>query len=475
MDATAKEQKNIMSKPRSSLNVSEDKMRLLLSCGAELRPDEELFEEIQASMQNAGIKSPLDKKSLIEAMAKANEENQGLSNFTVAAGTPPEPGKDGRLEWSGDYFSTGYYVDPTTKRIDFRQRIGIPAVEKDELIVKIFPPVPGKPGCDLYGKTLKPEIGKAVKLRPGPNVVWDEDQKGFKAKCSGRVKLNGEVLDVENIYRINGNVGKETGNITHSGQLLVNGDVDSNYKLEVGEDIEVRGIIYASDITCGGKLTAKEGINGDPSKKIIVKNEMFAKYINNAYVESEAMIVVKNEIFQSTVKTRGELNCSSGRIVGGETFAVRGITVGEAGGRSDVSTVLVAGVDYYLLDRMKKNNNAVNKLREMLKKLLIAERQLGQNKFHKNPKQQETLLEINFKKEEVIEEIKKTENLNKEIVREINDCNNARITILDMVHPGVILRISDAQHKIKDVLAGPVTAYYDRTSGKIALTSENVN
>ncbi|MBD3169759.1 MAG: DUF342 domain-containing protein [candidate division Zixibacteria bacterium] len=453
------------------LRVTEDKMQVLLSCEPEVAASEGFAGKLQEKLDQAGIKVEMDGKRLKKIIDLAVKEKRAVIDVPIVKGKPPVQPEDGRLEWTGDYFSEGYYVDPDTGIIDYKEKVGAPAVEEGQLLVKVFPPVPGEDGIDIYGKRISVPKPKPAKIRPGPNAIKDDEQGGLVAKCPGRVKLNGDVLDVENVYNISGDVGNETGNIKHNGQVIIQGDIEANFKVDVQGDVEVRGIIYACDLKCTGNLTAHEGINQDPEKKVIVKGDIVAKYINNASIECESLVVAKNEIFQSNIKTSGEVNCSDGRILGGEVVAARGIVAGEVGSKSNAATSLTVGVDYRKLEKAKENKETISAIKDAMKKLETGKKQLLQNVIQMTAKHKEVLTEIDYKFNELQGQLTELEEENKEIASVLKSCRDAKIKILKMVYPGVVLRISNAKYTVNTALAGPLEASLEKSSGKVVLTS----
>ncbi|MCP4633805.1 MAG: DUF342 domain-containing protein [candidate division Zixibacteria bacterium] len=469
---TAEEKTTNTTKSTLSIIVSNDNMNVYLSCTADFVKGENVMEEIRAKYKATGIKAQFDEESFGEILNNASSESKGLEKVLIAEGKEPVNGENGKIEWTGDYFSKDYMIDPVTKRIDFREKKGSPAVTEGQVLAIFIPPTEGEEGINVYGKVLKQVKGKVIRLRINKNIIWDEEKQEYRSKCAGRVKLTANGINVDEVYEIKGNVGKYTGNIKHNGQLVIKGDVESNCRIEVEKDIEVNGLIYASDIICKGILVAREGINGDTKKRIEVNNDLVTKYINNAAIFCNANIIVKKEIFQSHIKTRGEVNCSEGRIVGGEIMTANGITVGEAGCKNNVPTTLIAGVDYILVQNLKHNRERIPEIKNSMTKMNISKNQLEQNRVNLVPQQQELLTELTFNLIEAEEEIEKLENEIKEISVGLRKCRKAEIQIIDMLFPGVILRICDALYRATQTIKGPMIASLDSSSGKIILTSE---
>lgn len=457
---------------RFSLRVTEDKMAVLLSCLANDAKDEAFFDEILARLKEMKVAIKPDGEEVGRAINKAKETGEDIVDLPIIKGTPPLLPEDGRLEWTGEYFKQGYYIDPETKRIDFRQKAGDPSVENGQLLVKVYKARKGKDGRNVFGKKIIVPRPKEVNLKGGPNVYWDEKDGGFKANCSGTTKLRGRTLNVDPVRFVAGGVGIESGNIKHNGEVIVDGDVETDFKIEATGNIDVRGLIYPCEIICGGNLISKEGIIGNLSRGIKLEGDICAKYIQNATIKSGGNIVANTEIFQCNIRAKGEVNCNEGRIVGGEVSATKGITVGQVGYKGNVKTIVIAGVDLELQAKMKANTDEIVRLKEMIKKLEAGYRKFKSNMHLLNDTQKETMTEIDFKIHEGEEEIKKLEDENKDIFSKIRDNADAKITILDTVYPGVSLRISHAYYVVDQTLTGPIVAGLDRIKGEIVLTSD---
>ncbi len=70
---------------------------------------------------------------------------------------------------------------------------------------------------------IKAERASRPKIRRGENVVVENDNE-YRAGCDGRMRWEKEILSVDSVYVISGNVDLETGYIRHSGSVLVMGD-----------------------------------------------------------------------------------------------------------------------------------------------------------------------------------------------------------------------------------------------------------
>lgn len=454
------------------LKVSDDNMKVHLTCHADFSKGEVLTNKILLRLKELKITAKPDLILIEKAIKEAKETGEDIKDLLIVQGRPPVMPVDGKIEWMGNYFDEGYYVDPETKKIDYKQKIEDRCVEEGQLLVKVTTAQKGKDGRDVFGKALVVHSPKKAHIKSGPNVIWVEEESGYKSTCAGRVKLRGSTLDVDPVYRVGGGVGNESGNVKHNGQVVVDGDIETDFKVEASGDIEVRGLIYACDINCGGNLSAKDGINGNLSKKIYVKGDIVSKYIMNATIICEGNITVLTEIFNSNIETKGEVNCSGGRIIGGEILATKGIVIDEAGSKGNTETILTAGLDKELQVKLKTNADEISRLKEMMKKLDAGYRKFKANMHLLSNEQKESMTAIQYKIGEGEEEIERINKENKEIVQKIRESSNAIIKVRKIIQPGVVLRIGDTRHEVDQPLAGPIYIGQDRYTREIKMTSK---
>ncbi len=454
------------------LTVSEDRLKVSLTCSPQFAAGSDAVDVIVSELKSRNIVAKPDLEMLETALKDAQKAGGGIVDLPVVVGQEPQMPVDGKMEWLGDYFTEGYYIDPDTKIIDFHRRVGNPSVEENELLVRVTRGQPGQDGRDVYGRVVSVRRPREVSLRFGSNLYWDEAESGYRAKCSGRVRLRRQEVDVDPICYLKDGVGIESGDINHNGKVIIDGDVEMDFKVEATGDIEIRGLAYASDIICGGNLAVRGGINGHPSRRIEVKGDILAQYIMNAIVRSEGKILSNNEIINCDIETSGELNCIKGRIIGGAIHAAKGIFAGEAGSPSKPKTLLSTGFDYNLQNKLRSINKEINRLRRIVDKLHAAYRNIKVNLRIFGDEGKEKMAEIQSKLSEGEEEIQRLEAEKKIIGQKMLEYRGAVIKIHDIVHPGVVIRICNCQHIIQHALAGPLVARLDAAKSKIELQSE---
>lgn len=324
------------------LQVTKDKLAVLLIPDSEFVATQDAVDEIIEKLSSMEINEVPDDTKLYSLLEKAkddSEESEESTEIEIVCGRQPVPGRDGKLIWSYDYFAEGYKIDLMTNKIDFREKVACPVVLEDDLIIKVIPPTPGQEGIDVYGQLLKVNPPAKAEIKVGPNLRWDENENGYFAAVSGRLKMAGASLEIQEIFRIDSDVGRKTGNINHEGDIIIQGDIDSEYSVNATGTIIVNGVIGACNISSGGDLIVSGGINSREDKKISAKGGIKAKYIMNAVIEAGGDVASEVEIVRSRVQAGGQVYCG-GRIAGGEIIAGTNIVAELAGNDKNVTTFL---------------------------------------------------------------------------------------------------------------------------------------
>jgi uncharacterized protein (DUF342 family) len=327
--------------PEFNLRVTDDGMAVLLDCTI---PDEgldSLLTWIEAELTSLNVANPPTREQLEQGIRHAAEKGSSLVNEVILEGERPIPPQDGAIEWTQDFFSSGFAVDEKTGAVDYRRRVEHLTVEAGQLLACVTPPKDGEDGCDVFGRPIPAGNPKPAQLYPGSNVRVDEKEDGvyFYAVSNGRLRWVSNLLAVDEVFHIPESVGLATGDVAHPGSVLIGGDVLAGSRIEAGGDVEVNGTVESADIQAGGNLYVHGGITGLGNQSIKVKGNVNAKYILEASIDANENILVEREVVQSTLRTRGSLTMPRGRLVGGAVTALGGIVLREAGSDGLVPTL----------------------------------------------------------------------------------------------------------------------------------------
>ena len=122
------------------------------------------------------------------------------NEMLIARGITPEKGTDGRIDYL--FYPKEEKEDPNdiNKRVDYKNVNEIPSVKKGDLLVVKTPPLYGKNGTNIYGKTIKPPNPKNPRFLPGNNVRVDEEGLKAYSLVDGKPVVRGKVLHVFSVH-----------------------------------------------------------------------------------------------------------------------------------------------------------------------------------------------------------------------------------------------------------------------------------
>jgi hypothetical protein len=445
-------------KKEFNLRVTEDGMAVLLDGDIITDELDPLVVALGNELKTLGIKDPPGQKQLKEQLHRAAKENPHLVDFVLIKGKPSVPPQHGRVDWADDFFSTGFVVDKKTGRADYRQKAAHESVTKGTLLARQIPVKEGKDGQNVYGKPIPAEKPMENFPEVGENVRFSTQENAYYANTDGRVRLANNVLSVDEVYVIQGNVDLTTGNISHTGAVVVNKDVLNGAKIEAVGNIEVHGIIENAEIRTGGDLTVHGGIRQSEDHMIVVEGGIHAKFIDGGYIQANADIVVESEIVNSTVKTLGSVSIPGGHIVGGKTVALKGIYVGQAGSKAYTPTMLVAGDNFSIGNKLslskkkiKRIEEGLTKLKSFVAKLRAKPRSISAHGQEEYEKKQSRISEAEQELQSLIEEVEDIK------AKALGSAKNL-IVVEKKLYPKTTLCLGDNKLIVDEEYSGPIRA-----------------
>lgn len=275
-------------------------------------------EKLKAMLGERGVVFGVLEEALEEAasMASAGRDVEGL---VVARGEIPVHGEDG---WIEELFSrpTGKPRVDERGDVDFYELDLMVQVRAGTVVARRHPPREGKDGRNVLGEEVKHRPGRAAAFNYGEGLRVEGNE--LVATRDGCLVWTGDTLSVRDLLVVNGDVDFATGNIDFNGYVLVKGDVRDGFKVEAEKSVEIEGSVErATVISRNGNISVKKGIQGKGRARIVAQGKVMAKFIQEAYVEAEE-VIVNEYIFRSEIRTekgvvvegkRGVINASSVR------------------------------------------------------------------------------------------------------------------------------------------------------------------
>jgi len=360
--------------PSFEVRLSSDRLALLVSAPDPHADLPALAARIARELPQFELAVDVEVDVLLELLEQACAPGEHLVEFPLLTGQPPEPPRDGEVQWQEDFFAEGFAVDEHTGRVDYWQRAERRAVAEGQLLAVLLLPREGTPGRTLQDCEIPVAKPKAARLRAGKNVRTEEleDRVLYHAAVAGRIQAKDGTVTVDDVYQVRGDVGLETGHIQHKGAVVIQGDVKEGARIETDGDVLIKGLVEPADIVCGGNLTVGGGIVGDAEHALRVDGDLQARYLNDVRLRCGGDVNVTGQIDHCRIEAGGRVLAPRGRIAGGQVRAYKGIQVGQAGARGATGTVLIVGSDWRLDERIQQRRERLGRLQEARDKLTEA-------------------------------------------------------------------------------------------------------
>jgi len=190
----------------------------------------------------------------------------------------------------------------------------------------------------------------------------------------------------------------------------------------------------------------------------VVEGSINAKYINGGNIQANQDIVVEREIINSTLHTLGAVMIPRGCIVGGEIVALRGIYVGRAGSKTYTPTVLVAGEEFSVREKLNLKKIEIKKLTQELEQLKNFIDKLMINSESNSAHDQKEYTETQTKIPELEHELQNLTNEVKEMSSEVLDRARKVVVVEDILYPKTTICLEDEVLTLEDECAGKIVA-----------------
>ncbi len=432
------------------LSVSPDKMCALLE---PLKPDavfprDEALKQLREFLKTQGIISGLHSEPRFEG-----------GRWVLAEGKPPMRGKDARLEWFVP-------IDPPdnseAKKVDLRERNAIICVDEGERIAKLHPPTSGVPGKDIFGEEIPPQRGRELQLETNEWVDFDPETGVFRALKAGVLRVYPSRIEVHPEFWLDGNVDWDTGNVRFRGEkLTITGDVKRGFKLFAQGDVEIHGNIEdETEVVVNGDLLVEGLVHGEGARLLCQGNARLGA-IEYARVEVKGDLVITDYALQAEIQVGRNFICTEGvgAVVGGRLTVEGGVLVRILGSRAHVATLIRAGYNHHLAQRIEELESKLLLLREekepYLKILKLGIKLLKEGELPRS--RMEALARLKKKLALLLEEEKKLQKQLEKLRKTQEHLETkARIKATNRLFPGVTIEVGPGKFTVAEGLPGGV-------------------
>ena len=306
------------------------------------------LEKVRKALEINQVTYGLDNKMIEELIIGNRSYNK---QYLIAAGKQPVNGLDGRLEY---LFNTGVKnLSPKLNEdgtADYRNLNLIEMAEKGNVLVRAIPPTMGEKGIDVSERALAATDGRPpAKLPRGKNTVFSDDGSELVADATGQIVSVKGTVSISEVLEIKGDIDNSTGNVDFNGSIVIDGNVQSGFRVTAIGNIEIKGSVEGAEVECIGNLVAGKGILGMGKANIKVGGSVYARMIQDAVVEVGGDIA-SDGIMHCDLKCGGriELKGKKGVLVGGNTSCKKEIDAyvygSPLGTHTEINVGLEAGI-----------------------------------------------------------------------------------------------------------------------------------
>ncbi|BDI30882.1 hypothetical protein CCAX7_29330 [Capsulimonas corticalis] len=151
------------------------------------------------------------------------------------------------------------------------------------------------------------------------------------------------------VREIAGGVGPATGNVTHSGDVRIHGDVAKGMRIKASGSIHIFGDVEAAVLDAGGDIVVTGGFLGSARSS---HGRISCKFLQGAHVEAlRGSIAIQESSVHSFLEAGGSI-IVRGSVMGGSCYGHEIVEAKSAGSLSGIPTVLIAGHNKHLMDRV---------------------------------------------------------------------------------------------------------------------------
>ena len=407
--------------------------------------------ELTEVLQLAGVREGLDVAQHRAVVRGLQRRDYCVESLVIARGRAGQPARDGQLE-----LSFGAAQPSSASRLPGSVGLCEPAslevASLGQRIARYRPAATGVDGVTVTGKCLAQSDGVECLPSLGMGVNYDRESGWISAARSGVISwVEGQMLDVTDVYETPGDVDEETGNVHMIGAVRVVGDVQEGFSVSASSNVCVEGHVAGGVVDSRANVLVGGGLLGRGAGVIRARGSVTCRHLNGGRIISQSAIHVEDQSVNGHLAAP-EVRVTSGRgkVVGGVVRAEHSIEVVEAGCSSEVETILAAAdlkEHKAKVRRLQKQSDGASRQRS---KALRADGSAARKASRSQASTTGRLQAL----------------LRRQIARQAELMETARILVLGGVHPNVRIRFGAHELEIVETM-GSTRFRFDRVANRI--------
>jgi uncharacterized protein (DUF342 family) len=435
--------------PEPEIQVSLTRDRMEASLQIVLPPKCSVLEldAVLEKIKTSGIVFGIDQ----EAIKKAYD-SPGIT-VVCARGQQPVHGTNAEIKYHVTIAGKSRPQEMEDGSVDFKNLNLFTTVQEGDLLAEKIPATPGTPGMDVLGITVIAKPGKDMVLPVGKNVRVI-DTNTIVADIAGQFLIVNNKINVMPIIEIKEDVDVSTGNIEFIGNVTIRGSVQPGFSVKAEGNVEIFGSV-SGGIVEGKNVIIKMGIQGMHRGYVKAKENVVAKFIENATVHAGVDILVSDVVLHSriTAGKKVQVEGRRGLIAGGTIMAGEEIRAKVVGTQMSTSTELEVGVNPVLREEYQHIRRETKKVEvnlEQAQKALSILRSMDQHSMP--PDKREMLLKLTKAQFHLVGQVETMRTRMAVIESEFEEMRAGRIKASDVIYPGVKVVVGTLVKPIRDIL-----------------------
>ena len=412
--------------------------------------------------------SPLTKEQIMEILSSEGviygidqQKVQDLVNLQrkarvcVAEGKRSKKGRDAAIECCFPTSQEQYKPRILDNgRVDFHNLNLINNVAEGQELARKIPAVPGEEGFTVAGRCIKPSSPRNAALRPGKNTVLGNGGLTLIAKIAGHALLQGDIISVFPVYKIDCDVGLSTGNIDFTCSVHVLGSIKPGFTVNAAGDVEVYKTVEGGFIKAGENIMVKGGVLGQGSGQLAAGDSIYARFFENANIKAGVTVEAGEAIMHSVVQAgrRITVRGKKGKIIGGLCFAGEDIEARVIGSPLAAPTQLEIGISSQSINDLKLLLKDETEISGQLQKL---DEMINIINGVKEPDKSLVLMgrdptSLITTKQNLLEKLEMIRQEKNRIQESFKLLEQGRVRVQECIYPGAVIRFGNLSYYVRE-------------------------
>ncbi len=449
VDAVASE--DIPARDRFKVTVSDDHLSAWVQWGDANDEAPVEIEDVLAALDDTQIVMTDDVErrigAFVDAIAGGGERSE---RFLIAEGSPAVESENGEfiLEEGLRQVQAQWQEDA---QIDHYAFNSVVTVDAGATIGRIVPPTQGQDGLDICGQALKPKRRPTEVMLGNDLHIAGGESGTVIADVAGKISYKLGRLSIDKTLDIRGDIDFDSGSVDSNIDVHIKGDVLDGFTVKSNQSITVGGVIGAATVEAGGDVIVRGGILNRHKGTVTAGGDIVARFGEEAALQSDQDVVIGKELMNSEVRCRGHVLASHGEVIGGHTYARKGVDLRCIGSEAEIPTSIAVGIPpdaYFETARIEAKQLALKKL-ERVFKLLKAKADRS------SPSQQERAAKLMSGIGSATAAIAAAERHRDELIESGATDDEPFVLVAKTIYPSVRIRIDQKETLFKREFNGP--------------------